>query len=168
MTRRPLPWRAVLLLGTLCSLHAVPPAAAETQTEQLTRQGLEAATPEEAVGFMKQALDLAPQEPLANLNYGTVLFKAGQRALQAGQTEQGTAMFRDAEKALQAALRLAKGESNPALRKQCKSQAAFLLGDIQFYVFKDKARAKRYYQETLWYDPRHPGALAARERFNED
>ncbi len=157
----------MLLLGGLCSLTAAPCAAAETQMEQLTRQGLEAASPEEALGFMKQALDLAPQEPLAHLNYGTILFKVGQRALQAGQTEQGTAMFRDAEKALQTALRLAKSESDPVRRKQFKSQAAFLLGDMQFYVFKDKARAKRYYQETLWYDPQHPGALAARERFED-
>lgn len=157
------------LVGLVLGLGLMPVAgAAETDVRTLTQQAMAAKTPEEALNFLKQAVDLAPDQPIVHLNYASALFKVGQHDIQSEHTERGTATFRDAEQELLTVLRLAKNERDPVERQQLKSQAAFLLGDACFYVFKDKARAKRYYQDALWYDPNNRGALEARKRFSEE
>ncbi len=168
MGRRQQGWWA-WLVGLVLSLGCMPATgAAETDVRKLTQQAMAAKTPEDALDFLKQAVDLAPDQPVVHLNYASALFKVGQHEIQSENTERGTATFRDAEQELLTVLRLAKNEPDPVERQQLKSQAAFLLGDACFYVFKDKVRAKRYYQDALWYDPTNRGALEARKRFSEE
>ena len=143
---------------------AAPPAAG---VAALTQQAARAKNPDEAVALLKQAMGLAPEEPGVHMNYASVLFKTGQAILATGKKEDGRVVFREVEKELLAALRLAKNEPDPVHRAQLRSQSNFLLGDITMYVFTNKEKAKSYYQEALWYDPQHPGALEARQRYGE-
>ncbi|MBI4343665.1 MAG: hypothetical protein HY601_02490 [Candidatus Omnitrophica bacterium] len=160
--------RAVLLACALLAFGHASHAAEGPSVEELTRLASQATAPEEALTLLKKAVELAPERADVHLNYGSALFRFGQGVIQAGQQEPGVAMFRDAEKELLAALRLAKSAPDANARRQVKAQAAFLLGESYFFVFKDKQRAKRYYQDSLWYDPQHPGALEARKRFGEE
>jgi tetratricopeptide (TPR) repeat protein len=161
-------WRWVVGLALAISLLApLAHAANDEQVAQLTQLASRTKNPEEAIALLKQALELDPNQPDVHLNYAGVLFRKGQATLEAGKKEDGRAIFRDVEKELLAAIRFAKNEAQPLRRTQLKAQANFLLGDVNFYAFNSKEKAKGYYQEALWYDPQHAGALAARTRYHE-
>ena len=154
---------ALAVLSAPCAWSA----SEEDQVTLLTQAALRAKTPGEALSMLKQAMALAPEQPSVHLNYATLLFKEGQAMLASGKKEDGRAVFREVEKELLSALRLAKNEPDSIRRAQLKSQSSFLLGDVNFFVFSNKEKAKGYYQEALWYDPQHPGALEARTRYGE-
>ncbi|GEM_PF-6046352 len=155
----------VLSLGVLSAPFAW--SASEDPAAVLIQQAARTKNPDEALALLQQAMKLAPDRPDAHMRYASVLLAKGQAVLAAGKKEDGRAILREVEKELLATLRLAKHEADAIQRTRVKSQANFLLGDLNFYAFGNKERAKGYYQESLWYDPQHPGALEARTRYGE-
>ncbi len=155
-------------MGFFIGLLSAPSAwSASEEVAQLMQAAARTKNPEEALALLKRAAELSPEEPSVQVNYGSLLFKKGQAILAAGKKEDGRVVFREVEKTLLSALRLAKYESDSLRRAQLKSQCNFLLGEASFFVFSNKEKAKSYYQEALWYDPQHPGALEARTRYGE-
>ena len=84
--------------------------------------------------------------------------------MESGDQVKTQAAFRQVEGELVEALKDAGQEPNVQARKLVSSQSAFLLGDLYFYVFRDAAKAKRFYQDALQFFPQHDGAIEALKR----
>lgn len=113
---------------------------------------------DEGLGLMKQATEIAPEDPLLHMNYGSMLFTHGQLIFESDNKQEAKPIFNEAEREFNLAISLFKDDE---LGKAIKSQCSFLLGDIYFHVYNDKEKAKSLYKKALEYDPRHSGAINA-------
>ena len=104
------------------------------------------------------AAQAAPSDPSIQLNYGSILFYKGLRLLRAGDTENGKAVFKEVETRLREAMRLAAQDSDPVRRQLAQCQAAFLLGEVSLFVWRDSAAAKAFYEQAVAVYPEHDGA----------
>ena len=89
------------------------------------------------------------------------MFYNGQQLLRGGKDQEAKAVFRNAEQALQLALQLSESDQDRVRRSLVRSQASFLLGDLNFFVLGDKAKAKTFYEAALRECPQHAAAAAA-------
>jgi len=110
--------------------------------------------------LVKKASIIEPEKPDWHMNYGSMLFTKGQSVLQAGNRKEGEAIFKEVEKELLLAIKLFKEEDNIM-----KSQCFFLIGDVYFFVFKEREKAQHSYQKALEHYPKHGGAMKAIKRF---
>ena len=108
--------------------------------------------------FAKEAAEAMPSDPSIQLNYGSILFYKGLRLLRAGDAENGKAIFKEVETHLREAMRLAAQDPDPVRRQLTQSQAAFLLGEVSLFVWRDSAAAKAFYEQALAAYPEHDGA----------
>lgn len=122
---------------------------------------------DEGLELLKQTIIVAPEEPDIHMNYASVLFVKGQQILQAGDKENGRAIFNEIENELLLAIKLYKDKPSKDKDNSSKAQCAFLLGDIYFYVYEDKDKAKALYQKALEYYPEHSGAMESLKSFNK-
>lgn len=104
-------------------------------------------------------------DPSVHLNYASILFYKGRTLIQAGEKEKGEAVFKEVERELLSAMKLAALDTDAQRRALLDGQSAFLLGEVYFFVFNDRDKAKTSYQEALRYVPDHHGALEALQRF---
>ena len=105
--------------------------------------------------------DIHSEDPSVYLNYATIVFYNGQQLLRNGKSEEAQTVFRNAEQALDTVLRLSEADSDRLRRSLVRSQASFLLGDLNAFVFGDKGKAKTFYEAALRECPRHAAAAAA-------
>jgi len=105
--------------------------------------------------------DIHSEDPSVYLNYATIVFYNGQQILRSGKREEAQVVFRMAEEALHAAPRLTETDHNQLRRSLLRSQASFLLGELNFFVFNDKEKAKAFYEDALRECPQHAAAVAA-------
>ena len=108
--------------------------------------------------------DIHSEDPSVYLNYATVEFYNGQQLLRGGKDQEAKAVFRNAEQALQLALQLSESDQDSVRRSLVRSQSSYLLGDLSFCVFGDKAKAKTFYEDALRECPQHAAAIAALAR----
>jgi len=104
-------------------------------------------------------------DPSVHLNYASILFYKGRALMQAGDKEAGDAVFKDVERELRLAMQLAESDTDERRRALLNGQSAFLLGEVYFFVFNDRDKAKASYEEALRSIPDHDGALQALQRF---
>lgn len=104
-------------------------------------------------------------DPSVHLNYASIIFYKGRSLLQGGDKEAGEAVFEDVERELRLAMKLSESDTDERRRALLNSQSAYLLGDVYFFVFNDREKAKASYQEALRYVPDHDGAVQALQRF---
>ena len=100
-----------------------------------------------------------------HLTYASILFYKGRSLLQAGDREHAERVFKTVEAELRDALRLSEHDEDAQRRGLLRSQSAFLMGDLYFFVFNDAATAKAFYQESLQDFPEHEGAREALKQF---
>jgi hypothetical protein len=101
------------------------------------------------------------EDPHALLTYASVHFYQGQVELRDSQTEAAEATFREVERALTRAILRSELEPDGAPRRLLRGQAAYLLGDLYAYVFKDLDAAKAFYEAALRHVPTHVPATNA-------
>jgi len=104
-------------------------------------------------------------DPSVHLNYASILFYKGRSLIQGGDKQGGDAIFEDVERELRLAMKLSESDTDERRKALLNSQSAFLLGEVYFFVFNDREKAKASYQEALRYVPDHDGALQALQRF---
>ena len=102
-----------------------------------------------------------PEDPHALLTYASVRFYQGQAELRDSQPEAAEATFREVERALTRAILRSELEPDGASRRLLRGQAAYLLGDLYAYVFKDLDVAKAFYEAALRHVPTHAPATNA-------
>lgn len=104
-------------------------------------------------------------DPSVHLNYASILFYKGRNLIQAGDKEAGETAFKEVERELRLAMKLSESDTDERRHALLNSQSAFLLGEVYFFVFNDREKAKASYQEALRAIPDHDGALQALQRF---
>jgi len=112
---------------------------------------------EEGLAKLKEAVQIAPNDPAGHMNYASILFLKGQKVYQSGDEEGGRTIFKEAEKELLTAIKLFGPRENDPLLSHCY----FLLGDIYRYPYKREAQAKVYYQKAIEIYSQHGGAIEA-------
>ena len=137
-------------------------AALNQQYVILSRQG----RTNEALEMLRRAMQIAPEFPDSHLNYGSLLFAEGNLVYERGNRKAGKTIFRQAEAELLLAIQLAEAKKVNQYwdideKKMTIAQSYFLLGDIYYYVYRDKAKAKILYQNAVKHKPDHPFALRA-------
>ena len=120
---------------------------------------LQAAAVEPAAGDASDPGVLS--DPHALLTYGSVLFYEGQAVLRGAHPADAEPVFRRAEDALVRAVRASDGQADSPSWRLLRGQCAYLLGDLNVYVFNDPAVAKALYEQTLRYVPTHAPAQGA-------
>jgi hypothetical protein len=114
---------------------------------------------------LPQALsDIHSDDPSVYLNYATIMFYNGQQLLRGGKSEEAQTVFRHSEEALHVALQRSEADPDRLRRSLVRSQASFLLGELNFFVLGDKAKAKTLYEDALRECPQHAAAVAALAR----
>ena len=108
---------------------------------------------------------VASDDAATHLTYASILFYKGRRLLQPTSQAEGEAIFKAVEQELQLALELSAQDQNERRRQLVRSQSAHLLGDLYFYVWKDRDKAKAFYEQALQAYPEHDGAREALKRF---
>jgi hypothetical protein len=109
--------------------------------------------------------EIQSDDPAVHLNYATILFYKGRGQLGQGQAEAATVTFQEMEAELTLAMTLSEQDADSQRRQLLRSQTAFLLGDLHFFVFKDRDKAKAFYEESVKNFPEHHGAVEALKRF---
>lgn len=124
---------------------------------------------DEGLELMKQAVEMDPIIAIRHLNYGTMLMEKGISLSEQGYKDEAKEILKDAEKVLLLAIELFRDEEHFADEryKIIKSNTYFLLGEIYFYPFADKDKAKVFYENALELYPKHPGALSAMKNFTD-
>jgi hypothetical protein len=148
MTRAWVSLAVVSVLG-LCGLSEW--VAAEEQAQQT-----------EQAGKVVQGINSA--DPSAHLNYASILFYKGRQEMASGDQGMSTETFKEMEAELLLALQLSESQPDGLERRLLRSQCAFLLGDLQLFIFKDSQKAKTFYQQAVEQFPDHQGAVAALKR----
>ena len=120
---------------------------------------LQAAAVEPAAGDASDPGVLS--DPHALLTYGSVLFYEGQTLMRGEHPSDAAPVFRKAEDALVRAIRASDGQADSLSWRLLRGQCAYLLGDLNVYVFNDPAVAKALYEQTLRYVPMHAPAQGA-------
>ena len=105
--------------------------------------------------------DIHSDDPSVYLNYASILFYNGQQLLRGGKSEEAHTVFRNAEQALDTVLRLSETDPDRLRRSLVRSQASFLLGELNSFVLGDKKKAKTLYEDALKECPKHTAAAAA-------
>ena len=124
--------------------------------------GIALLVPPQGGGFAEEG---ESDDASVHLNFASILFYKGRRLLQTGDATAGGAVFKVIEQELQLALQLSEHDPNERRRQLLRSQSAYLLGDVNLFVFKDHEKAKAFYEEALRYFPEHDGAIEALKRF---
>ena len=109
--------------------------------------------------------EIRSEDSAVHLNYATILFYKGRGQMGQGETDAAKTTFQEAEAELNLAMTLSERDTDDQRRQLLRSQAAFLLGDLHFFVFKDRDKAKAFYQESIKNFPEHSGAVEALKRF---
>ena len=109
--------------------------------------------------------EIRSEDPAVHLNYATILFYKGKGQMGQGQADAAKVTFQEVETELNLAMTLSEQDADDQRRQLLRSQAAFLLGDLNFFVFKDRDKAKAFYQESIKNFPEHSGAVEALKRF---
>ena len=122
---------------------------------------------DEGLKILKQAVLIAPEEPDIHMNYASVLFVKGQRLFQSGYNESAKEIFSEVENELTLAIRLYEKNQLKDKDDHSKAQCYFLLGDIYYHVYGDKAKAKSLYRKALEYNPDHVGAAETLKKIQE-
>ncbi len=120
---------------------------------------------DEGLALMKQAKDIEARDGSLHMNYAGMLFMKGQKLHEMGNKEETKPIFNEVEKELYLAIPLFKDDEGGNI---LKSQCSFLLGDVYFYVYNDREKAKDFYQRALEYYPEHGGALNALKTINDN
>jgi len=128
----------------------------------LTALGMPATA--QAQGLPQAVSDIHSEDPSVYLNYASILFYNGQQLLRNGKDEEAKAVFHNAEQALHVALQRSEADQDQLRRSLLRSQASFLLGELNFFVLGDKAKAKTFYEAALRECPQHAAAVAALAR----
>jgi len=115
--------------------------------------------------LLKQSIIIAPEEPDMHSNYGGMLFTRGSQLVKTGEKEKGKSIIKEAENELLLAIKLYKENPTKDANRFSIAQCHFLLGDIYFYVYEDKEKAKSFYQKALEYYPEYELAKEALGRF---
>lgn len=98
------------------------------------------------------------QDALERLTYASILFYRDRGLLRSGAP--AAALFKEVESELTQAIALSAAD--PQRRRDLtRGQAAFMLGDVQFFVRQQPASAKAFYLQALRYMPGHAGAIEA-------
>ena len=111
--------------------------------------------------FPQAVSEIHSDDPSVYLNYASILFYSGQELLRGGKNEEAQTVFRNAEQALHSALQLSEADQDHLRRSLVRSQSSFLLGELNFFVFGDKKKAKTLYEDALKECPKHTAAAAA-------
>jgi tetratricopeptide (TPR) repeat protein len=119
---------------------------------------------DEGLALLKQATQIAPEDASWHMNYGSMLFSKGGIMYKRGEKQESIGVFEEAEEELLLAITLFKEEKENILKSHCY----YLIGDIHFYPFEDKDKAKTFYQKSLEYYPQHGEATEALKRFQND
>jgi hypothetical protein len=145
----------------LVTLGVAPVGAAAEESV-----GAAAQEPAPSAGPLTSPAGIQSEDPSAHLQYASILFYRGRQLLSPlGDREAALAVFRVVEAELLEARRLSEQHPDGVERRLLRSQCAFLLGDLHFFVFEDHALAQAFYQESLEQFPDHAGALEALKRF---
>ncbi|MDP3703021.1 MAG: hypothetical protein Q8R78_01325, partial [Candidatus Omnitrophota bacterium] len=115
----------------------------------------------QAQALPQAASEIHSEDPSVYLNYASILFYNGQQLLRGGKSEEAQTVFRNAEQALHSALQRSEADQDPLRRSLIRSQSSFLLGELNFFVFGDKEKAKTLYEDALRECPQHAAAVAA-------
>ncbi|MCK9604312.1 MAG: tetratricopeptide repeat protein [Candidatus Omnitrophica bacterium] len=118
---------------------------------------------DEGLDLIRQAIQADPQKPDWHMNYGSLLFKKGQQIFQSGNMQEAQGVFKEAEKELLLATQLFKEADN-----KLKSHCYFLLGDIYYYVYSEKEKARNFYQKSLELYSEHQEAREALKSIVDD
>ena len=140
-------WRALVVMCV--GLTVVPVCRGEEQGEPDTQKA------------PKPHPTVQSENPFAYLNDASILFYKGIDLLQSGHRVEAETVFRTIETELLQAMRLSEPNQTNADIKELRSQCAFLLGELQLYVWNDTKKAKGFYEEALRYFPQHDGAIRA-------
>ncbi|MBI4004447.1 MAG: hypothetical protein HY353_05435 [Candidatus Omnitrophica bacterium] len=109
--------------------------------------------------------EIHSDDPAVHLNYATILFYKGRGQMGQGQADAATVTFQEMEAELNLAMTLSERDADDQRRQLLRSQTAFLLGDLHFFVFKERDKAKAFYEESIKNFPEHHGAAEALKRF---
>ena len=112
----------------------------------------------------KSVSELSNEDAGACLSYATILFYKSRDLMTQGKSEEAQAVFMEVNQALQTALQRSESGADTLSRALVRSQVAFMLGDLSFYVFKDPMRAKAFYEQSVHAIADHAGARRALER----
>ena len=96
-----------------------------------------------------------------HLTHASIQFYHAQRLLTSGEQGAGETLFRHIEQELLEAQRLSLDDPDAERRRLVKGQAAFLLGQIHQFVFKDPGKAQQAYEQALAEVADHDGARQA-------
>ncbi|MGR8980186.1 MAG: tetratricopeptide repeat protein [Gammaproteobacteria bacterium] len=115
----------------------------------------------EGFKLLKKVTTLEPENPSRRMNYGGALYVFSGTLYRQGDLEASNKYAKEAEVELKAAIRyFGKERKNYFFISHCY----FSLGDIYQFTFKDRVKAKEYYQLSLKYFPEHPEAKASLEK----
>ena len=149
----------VVMLGIACWMPATSGAESTGEATKVTT----AEQSPEIVTLPDSLMGADPHDPEIRLNYASIRFYRARRLLltdiPAAQLE-----FKGIEGQLIAALQLSEADEAHPGKQLLRSQSAFMLGDLYWYIFHDSARAKTMYQDALRYFPEHDGASEALKR----
>ena len=139
----------ILMLWPGLLLAAPNPIEAQkivAQADDLEDQGAQAIDDgdmDHGLKLMSSAIALDPT-PSRYMNYGSILFGNGVSVFKDSDPKQGITTLRQAEAQLLKAIAL----FNPNKDQVYLSQCYFLLGEMYNNAFKDKFKAKTYYQKA--------------------
>ena len=148
-----------------CSpISAAAESSAESPQSAAAPSASAPATP--AVALPKSIDELPNESAAVCLDYATILFYKARALLFQGKGDEAKAEFQNVGDALRAAMKRSEHDPDNVARALVRSQAAFMLGDLSFFVFKDRDGAKALYEESLHAISDHAGAQAALSRLS--
>jgi tetratricopeptide (TPR) repeat protein len=100
---------------------------------------------DEGLRTIQQTIQFEPQVPDWHMSYGSLLFAKAGILYKAHREEESVLLAKEAEKELLCALDLFKGDQYNIPKSQCY----FFLGELSYFIYKDKQAAKRFYEESL-------------------
>jgi hypothetical protein len=103
---------------------------------------------------MWRAIELYPEDPAAHLNYASLAYQiARQFKMQGESSGAWQKVGREAERELTAVMRLSPNILDAKSYKAIAGRAAFLLGDLHWYLNGDARLAEEFYRKSLHYAP---------------
>lgn len=113
---------------------------------------------------LPKSAEISNEDGATHLAYATILFYKSRDLMAQGKRDEAQGVFMEVGQALRTALKRTESGPDTLGRALVRSQAAFMLADLSFYVFQDPAGAKTFYEESLRAISDHAGAQRALDR----
>jgi len=157
---------AVMNLGVssacaqLLESESVTPSSIHQQANELFQQGITRINQgffDEGLQIIRQTTQMEPHQPEWHMHYGSLLFTRAGLLYQLHRENEAVYFAGEARQELQRAIDLYAGKEFNVQKAQCY----FLLGELAYFISKDRETARTYYQQCLELSPDHTAALDA-------